>query len=176
MYSYTVNPTWNKSFDRNGRWLSESVTYSKAISSCTRTRPRHRLSSKPKEIQTSQYWPYLKHFRYNLEYHTAHSLKQGAFLSGVLQHCSCSLGTFDLQMLMLETVYRPITPLLHQLPTPPEQSRATSSTGETTSYLSVTQQHWSRLERKLKRGKKSLFILVFIFLLLLFLFNLVKYL
>lgn len=73
-----------------------------------------------------------------------------------------SLGTFDLQMLMLETVDRPIALLLHQLPTPTEQSRAASCTGNTTSYLSVTQQHWSRLERKLKR-EKNLFILVFNF-------------
>lgn len=65
---------------------------------------------------------------------------------------------------MLETVDRPIMLLLHQLPTPPEQSQAVSCTGKTTSYLSVTQQHWSRLERKLKREKKNnLFILVFNF-------------
>lgn len=58
-------------------------------------------------------------------------------------------------------------PLLHQLPTPPEQPQVASCTGKTSSYLSVTQQHWSRLERKLKRGKKqkqkTLFILVFNF-------------
>lgn len=58
-------------------------------------------------------------------------------------------------------------PLLHQLPTPPEQPQVASCAGETSSYLSVTQQHWSRLERKLKRGKKqkqkTLFILVFNF-------------
>lgn len=63
---------------------------------------------------------------------------------------------------MLETVGRPITPLLHQLPTPPEQARAASCTGKTTSYLSVTQQRWSHLERKLK-SEKNLFILVFNF-------------
>lgn len=63
---------------------------------------------------------------------------------------------------MLETVDRPVTLLLHQLPTPPEQHQAASCTGKTTSYLSVTQQHWSRLERKLKR-EKNLFILVFNF-------------
>uniref|UniRef100_F6VAP6 Glycogen synthase kinase-3 beta n=1 Tax=Macaca mulatta TaxID=9544 RepID=F6VAP6_MACMU len=58
------------------------------------------------------------------------------------------------QMLILETVDRPIMLLPHQLPTPPERSRAASCTGKTTSYLSVTQQHWSRLERILKREKK----------------------
>lgn len=82
---------------------------------------------------------------------------------------------------MLETVDRPITPLLHQPPTLPEQPQVASCAGKTSTYLSATQQHWSRLERKLKRGKKSknkkpLFILVFNFFLLLFLFNLVKYL
>lgn len=56
---------------------------------------------------------------------------------------------------MLETVDRPIMPLLHQLPTPPEQPQVASCAGQTSSYLSVTQQHWSRLERKLKRGKKK---------------------
>ncbi|XP_006166047.1 glycogen synthase kinase-3 beta isoform X2 [Tupaia chinensis] len=64
-------------------------------------------------------------------------------------------GDFGLQMLMLEIVGRPTMPLLHQLPIPPEKPRAASCTGETTGYLSVAQQHWSRLERKLKREKRN---------------------
>ncbi|EDM11232.1 glycogen synthase kinase 3 beta, isoform CRA_a, partial [Rattus norvegicus] len=59
------------------------------------------------------------------------------------------------QILMLETVDRPITPLLHQPPTLPEQPQVASCAGKTSTYLSATQQHWSRLERKLKRGKQK---------------------
>lgn len=136
------------------------------MSSCTKARPRHRLSSKQKKKSDFLVLAIFKTtFQIQLGGpHSSQSAVEAVCFSfwGVIALLIPSLGISDLQMLMLETVDRPITPLLHQLPTPPEQSRAASCTGRTTSYLSVTQQHWSRLERKLKREKNP-FILVFNF-------------
>lgn len=65
-----------------------------------------------------------------------------------------SLGAFNLQMLMLETVDRPIMPLLHQLPTP-EQSRAASCTGTTTSLLECHSATLVTIGKKIKKRKKK---------------------